>query len=180
MKLLSQRAKLGVVAAATAMASLAGVGLADAAPGHTTQPQSGTASYLGGRAPTAEAETVEVPVQGNGGITLAKDLLTRPAPGKGGPPPAAGNTGEMSVRGGYQWFPGRVTGATGVRLRSSAPSGSTLAYLPQYGHVWLWCQLPAGGAWWFRVALNTSRGWVYGYSSTQFVYPSPDRAIPRC
>lgn len=204
--MLSRRVKLGLVAATATVSTLGGVGIAHAAPGHITQPQTTPTSYLGGHAPDGTritglsvnpghswadgvapaaavegqaANAVNIPVSTTGGVTLAKDLLTRPANG-GAQPPAPGNTGEMSVKGGYQWFPGSPGGSSGVRLRASAPSGTTLAYLPRYGRVWLWCELKAGGSWWYRTALNTSRGWLYGYTSQQYVSPQPDRAIPHC
>ncbi|MBE1580536.1 hypothetical protein ACFORH_39160 [Amycolatopsis roodepoortensis] len=205
MQLLTQRAKLGV-AGALALASMAGgTGLANAAPGHVTQPQSGTASYLGGHAPdgtritalsaipghswadgvapaVAEGQApdaVSIPVKVTGGITLARDQHG-PRPGNNTPPPAAGPKGQMSTMAGYQWFPGRSTGATGVRIRATVPSGTVRGHLAPYSHLWIWCEQPAGGTWWNWIAYYTGGRWIYGYVNFNYVYLSPDRSLPRC
>ncbi|MEU3625658.1 hypothetical protein BS329_38795 [Amycolatopsis coloradensis] len=170
MKLLSQRAKIGV-AGAIACASLAGgTGLAEAAPA----PAASHAAAAEG-----QADAVSIPVKISGGITLARDQHG-PRPGSNVPPPAAGPKGQMSTMAGYQWFPGRSNSATGVRIRATAPSGTVRGHLPPYSHLWIWCEHPAGGTWWNWIAYNTGSRWIYGYVNFNYTYLSPPRSLPRC
>ncbi|RSM80584.1 hypothetical protein DL991_10765 [Amycolatopsis sp. WAC 01375] len=200
---ISRRAKLGLVAAAAAaVSSLAGAGLASAEPGHIIQPQANPVSYLGGQVPdgtritgltlapghswadgrgvAAEASAAiatEVPVKVTGGLTLARDQHG-PGPSNYAQPPAM--DGQMSVKAGYQWHPGRNGSASGVRIRASVPSGTVVGLLPRYAHLWISCERYAGGSWWSWIGYYTGSRWIYGFSSSQYVYPSPDRSLPRC
>jgi hypothetical protein len=71
-----------------------------------------------------------------------------------------------------------ISEGAGVRIRTTAPSGTVLGAMPVHARLWVSCST-AGGRWHW-VGYHGDGRWIYGYSSRPLIDIDPDTFIPAC
>jgi len=95
------------------------------------------------------------------------------------PPRRAGAASDTRAAA-LSWLPARSAGS-GVRIRTNPVNGTVLGLVPFRAYLWIWCARGGSdGRPWFWTTYDTGSRWITGWTSSEWIYPSPDAYVPPC